>query len=241
MTNLSASNPSPNDDTLARWRDFQKSKLYDGLAALPVILWYGASAGALVPALAAEINRTDIHALDLHFVTEVLARTAAIALVITALVFLVLRGPAKVKSKGVAPRLVAIAGTYLSVLIVWLPQHPMNIALSFLSLFLMLGGAGFATFALLHLGRSFSLMPEARRLVTDGPYASIRHPLYVGEFLATLGLMLQYLSPLAVLIVVCVIALQFQRMHNEELVLSEMFPEYQGYRARTARLVPGVY
>ena len=120
-------------------------------------------------------------------------------------------------------------------------EQPASLALSLTSLVLILCGVCFSCFALLHLGRSFSLMPEARRLVTDGPYASIRHPLYVGEFAATLGLMLQYLSPMAIAIVVTVVLLQFQRMANEEQVLSEMFPEYGEYRLRTARLLPGIY
>lgn len=31
------------------------------------------------------------------------------------------------------------------------------------------------------LGRSLSVMPEARRLVQDGPYGIVRHPLYLCE------------------------------------------------------------
>jgi protein-S-isoprenylcysteine O-methyltransferase Ste14 len=34
---------------------------------------------------------------------------------------------------------------------------------------------------------------------------------------------------------------QFERMKNEELVLMALFPEYEAYRLRTARLVPGLY
>jgi protein-S-isoprenylcysteine O-methyltransferase Ste14 len=36
-------------------------------------------------------------------------------------------------------------------------------------------------------------------------------------------------------------AVQLWRMHEEEKVLEAQFPEYSEYRARTARLVPGVY
>jgi protein-S-isoprenylcysteine O-methyltransferase Ste14 len=31
------------------------------------------------------------------------------------------------------------------------------------------------------------------------------------------------------------------RMKNEEAVLAGLFPEYEAYKARTARLVPGLY
>ena len=94
---------------------------------------------------------------------------------------------------------------------------------------------------MLFRSRSFSLMAEARRLVTDGPYAYIRHPLYLGEAAAMLGLMLQFVSPLALGIAAVQLAFQLERMKNEEQILSEMFPEYSAYMQRTARLVPGLY
>ena len=84
-------------------------------------------------------------------------------------------------------------------------------------------------------------MAEARRLVTDGPYASIRHPLYLGEAISTVGLTLQYSSPLAFSIMALQFAFQFQRMKNEEEVLARQFAEYEGYRFRTARILPGIF
>src|SRR5205085_10247731 len=134
--------------------------------------------------------------------------------------------------------LMALCGKYLGVAVVWLPPQPMGIGLSLLSLGFLLGGLGFCAFSMAHLGRSFSLMAEARRLVTDGPYALIRHPLYLGEAISTFGLTLQYSSPLAFSIMALQFALQFQRMKNEEEVLARQFAEYEGYRLRTARILP---
>jgi protein-S-isoprenylcysteine O-methyltransferase Ste14 len=223
------------------WSVFQRTKVCDFLAATPVIFFYGASAGHQIPDLAAKLDAVDSNTLDVAFMISVLARTAGIALVLLALVLLLVRRPAKAKAKGVLPRVSAIAGTYLSLVIVWLPPYPTGPVLSFISLLLIVGGVGFSIFALLHLGRSFSLMAEARRLVTDGPYASIRHPLYLGEAASMLGLTLQYLSPLALTVLAIQFGLQLMRMKNEEQVLASLFDEYEAYHMRTARLLPGLY
>ena len=84
-------------------------------------------------------------------------------------------------------------------------------------------------------------MPEARRLVTSGLYGVMRHPLYLAEELATLGILLQFLSVWALLLCAAHIAFQLRRMHNEEMLLAQAFTEYEAYRTRTARLLPGVY
>ena len=223
------------------WREFQASKLYDLMAAAPLFAWYSISAGHMLPALKDRLAPVSIEALNLHSIATLLAQGAAIVLVLTAMAFLLLRRPPKAKAKGMLPRLAACAGTYLGILVVWLPPVPMGIALSLTSLLLIGAGTGFAIYALLHLGRSFSLMAEARHLVTDGPYAQVRHPLYLGEAVSMIGLTLQYLSPLALLIAAAQIGFQFVRMKNEERVLAGLFPEYEAYAARTARLVPGVY
>ena len=155
--------------------------------------------------------------------------------------FLILRNPAKAKAKGLMPRVAAFFGTYLAVALAWLPKQEIGLELSLVSLVLMLAGAGFSIYSILHLGRSFSLMAEARRLVTDGPYAHIRHPLYLGEAVSLFGFTLQFFSPLAFLIFAVQISFQLVRMKNEECVLEGLFPEYVGYKARTARVIPGLY
>ena len=77
--------------------------------------------------------------------------------------------------------------------------------------------------------------------MTRGPYALVRHPLFLGEMIALVGVALQNLSGSALLLLGLVCAFQFQRMKYEERVLFQIFPEYADYTARTARLVPGVY
>jgi protein-S-isoprenylcysteine O-methyltransferase Ste14 len=69
----------------------------------------------------------------------------------------------------------------------------------------------------------------------------VRHPLYLAEAVAALGALINFLSAWALVLVAVQIALQMVRIHYEERVLRETFPEYESYARRTARLIPGVY
>lgn len=95
--------------------------------------------------------------------------------------------------------------------------------------------------SLFSLGRSFGIMPRARGLVQRGVYRWVRHPIYLGEFLAFGGLTLMALSPLTLAVYTTFVALQVYRLVLEERTLTDAYPEYNIYRERTARLLPGVY
>ena len=103
---------------------------------------------------------------------------------------------------------------------------------------LMAAGLGFSIYAAASLQRCFGMAPEARGLVTGGAYRLVRHPLYLGEFVAFLGALLPVLSPFTLLIYLTFCGLQARRVALEERVLAETFPEYGEYRRRTPALVP---
>ena len=142
--------------------------------------------------------------------------------------------------QGFYPRLAAIVGTFSTVGLAWLPPQELSSTLYLISLLLIIGGSAFALCAVLVLGRSISLMPEARRLITWGPYAVVRHPLYVGEMIATAGLAMQFLMPWALLILGLSCLFQFERVRNEERLLLQACSRYRDYMANTARFLPGV-
>ena len=145
------------------------------------------------------------------------------------------------KSEGWLPRIAALAGLTMLYALLLFPRAAPDAAWDSVSLALLLAGHFLCAVTLSQLGRSFSVMPEARRLVTAGIYSRIRHPLYLAEAVATLGVLLQYRSVGAALLVAAQFAVQLWRMHEEEKVLEAQFPDYAGYRRRTARVLPGVY
>jgi protein-S-isoprenylcysteine O-methyltransferase Ste14 len=144
------------------------------------------------------------------------------------------------KAKGIEPRVSALLGTFLSAGLAALPQTELGPVSSITSTLLIITGAVLSFVVLRWLGKSFSILAEARRLVTTGPYKVVRHPLYLCEGIALLGVTLQVISPLAVAITLIIALIQFRRMINEEAVLNSAFPEYGAYAARTPRLAPAL-
>jgi protein-S-isoprenylcysteine O-methyltransferase Ste14 len=236
-------------DTAAagRLKALRRSKLYDLLTAAPLIAWYLLSAAQVLPALIQQFAlarlfiQTDPSVLPASLVLGILARGATLLFLgVLVLMFVVRRVPQRT-APGVWPRCAAIAGTFLGVGILLLPPHELSPALYIVSLVLMIGGTVFALAGVLALGRSISVLPQARRLVTSGPYALVRHPVYLGEFVLLVGIALQFFSLWALLLLALQFFFQLVRMTYEERVLLAAFPDYAGYMAKTARLVPGVY
>jgi protein-S-isoprenylcysteine O-methyltransferase Ste14 len=146
------------------------------------------------------------------------------------------------KFAGAIPCAAAILGGFLmSALLLLSPREDLPLWARITASLLVVVGNAFAIMIILRLGRSFSILPEGRRLVTSGPYAVVRHPLYLAEAVATLGAVINFLSPWALLLVVVQLGLQMVRIHYEEKVLKESFPEYEDYAQRTWRLIPGIY
>jgi protein-S-isoprenylcysteine O-methyltransferase Ste14 len=230
-----------------RLEALRRTKLYDLFAAAPIIAWFVFSMAQMLPeldqrvALVMVFVRTDPSVLPATLVFRTLSEVCTLAFFALSIVMYTVRTIPQRGATGFYPRVAAVVGTFSSLGFLLLPPQELSYGLYLASLLLLLAGIVFAICALIFLGRSISLLPEARRLVTGGPYALVRHPLYLGEMVAIAGIALQHLSAWALLLLVLIWALQLQRMRYEEQVLSQSFPEYGDYMARTARLVPGVY
>lgn len=229
------------ESLLTQLKRFQQTKVYDLLAASPIVAWYSFCEYHQLPALANQIGEIGDSNVDALFLASLASKIVSLVFVAALGTMLILRHTPLAKSSGIYPRIAAIAGTYLGVSIVLQQPTELPASLHLLSILLILSGTVFSLYSVMRLGRSISMMPEARKLVTDGPYSMMRHPLYLGEAVALFGLTLQFFSGWSLLILGLQCAFQFERMKNEEKVLASAFPEYLNYMKRTDRLVPGIY
>lgn len=95
------------------------------------------------------------------------------------------------------------------------------------------------------LGRWFSglvAIQPGHRLVTGGIYGVIRHPSYLGLLVNSLGWALAFRSGVGILLTALLVPPLLARIRAEERLLQTQFgDEYDAYRGRTSRLIPGLY
>lgn len=95
------------------------------------------------------------------------------------------------------------------------------------------------------LGRRFSglvAIQKGHRLVTDGLYRIIRNPSYLGLLISVFGWGLAFRSVPGLVLAALFIPPLIGRMRSEEALLARHFgAEYDAYRARSWRLIPGIY
>jgi len=83
---------------------------------------------------------------------------------------------------------------------------------------------------------------KSEKLTTSGPYALVRHPLYLGTALLAVGFIIFlkiYYAGLALLIVMALI--YYKTIKKEEGMLEGRFKGYAGYRKRVPAMIPTVF
>jgi protein-S-isoprenylcysteine O-methyltransferase Ste14 len=112
---------------------------------------------------------------------------------------------------------------------------------------LVVGGVGLILTALGMLalgGRNLSPYPrppDDAGLVTTGPYAIVRHPIYSGVGLMALGWALARCSALTLAYAVILFLFFDIKSRREEQWLQAKFPQYTEYQRRVKKLLPFIY
>jgi protein-S-isoprenylcysteine O-methyltransferase Ste14 len=105
-------------------------------------------------------------------------------------------------------------------------------------------GTVIALIAAINLGKNLTPLPrpkENAELIERGLYGFVRHPIYFGVIVLSLGWGLIQQSTL-VWLYVLIIAIFFDiKSRKEEQWLCERFSEYPKYQGRVRKLVPWIY
>ena len=106
----------------------------------------------------------------------------------------------------------------------------------------VLAGVTLAVWAKLRLGRWFSAtfgVKQGHVLITDGPYALTRHPIYTGILTTMVGATLLWNSLLTLaLAALMAVPLYFHTVFEEALFEQHFGDAYRDYQRRVPRLVP---
>ena len=152
-------------------------------------------------------------------------------------VFLLRRAPRSVSSRPL-DWFVAYVAWFTSFLVRPGGYHPAwagSVGLS-----VQFAGLALWAWAFAKLARSYGIVPADRGLITGGPYALVRHPLYAAYMVGGAGYLIQSLSGWNVLVDGVAVGLQVLRIRLEERHLDGH--AYAQYRSRVRwRLFPGIW
>jgi protein-S-isoprenylcysteine O-methyltransferase Ste14 len=201
--------------------------------AAPVIRVAVNVAGAIGAALFARAS------LEFYLSTHRLIGAAFFAEEMWFVVAFLVRRPARAVSRRPGDWLLAAGGTFGGTLFRPVGAHPpwgvgAGLACQLLGLAVCLA-------SLCALGRSFGFAAADRGLVTRGPYAVVRHPVYAAYVIIQLGYLLQFMALWNALVMLAATGCNIGRALAEERVLAAS-GGYAGYRAQVRwRLLPGIW
>jgi protein-S-isoprenylcysteine O-methyltransferase Ste14 len=151
------------------------------------------------------------------------------------------RGPAVATSGSVTAHACAVIATLTPLAIPLLQGAPQGPGRQLTADSVVLAGVAWSVWAMHSLGTNLSILAQARSVANRGPYRWVRHPLYAGEIVSSLGLAIAAWSPAAIGLWLAFCVMQGYRAVREEQVLVRALPAYRAYRARTAALLPGIF
>ena len=122
-------------------------------------------------------------------------------------------------------------------------MRPTNLSIGALAttgLIFELFGVVLTQVARVYMGRSFGVLPANRGIVSKGPFRWVRHPIYFGWLILSIGYAMSYPNGRNIMLIVTTLPFMVWRIDQEEVHLSAD-PEYRRYMDRVRyRLWPGM-
>src|SRR5437899_3707420 len=215
----------------AYWRDLILGRLLPSLffslfLARELILLWGGVQGVRRPT-------------DLFFVVQQVLALAYFTLLV---VLYAVRLPQRGTDHRLAVIFIAFSGTFAAIGASFLPGGTRRDGLVLVADIVATAGLAYSVWGLAYLRRSFSIIPEARRLVTGGPYRLSRHPVYLGEVATALGVNIATGGWLSAVAIAYFVICELLRIGWEERILAQAFPgEYPAYARRVPRYLPNPF
>jgi protein-S-isoprenylcysteine O-methyltransferase Ste14 len=120
-----------------------------------------------------------------------------------------------------------------------IPQTPISFTIGAV---LTAAGLLFAVWARQVIGRNWSASVTVKQdhaLVTSGPYAWVRHPIYTGLMVALIGSAVALgLVRAAIAVLIALAAISYKLRVEERVMLEQFGATYRAYSARVPRLIP---
>ena len=122
---------------------------------------------------------------------------------------------------------------------------PLRIVAPIVAVILAIGSVYFSWIALKALGRQWSFVAgvmSGHRLIQEGPYSVVRHPLYVCFFGLTFSTGIVWSEPMGLLVSTILFWIGvWIRVRSEEKILRETFgAEFEEYAKRVPAFLPGL-
>ena len=153
-------------------------------------------------------------------------------------IILLTAGKPLARYETLAPNVLAVLagfGVYAFGLLAPAETRPFGVLVPLL---LIASGAAIVLLSLFYLKRAFSVTPQARTVVRSGPYALVRHPMYVGNILSITGWGLVIGTPQALLLSLFACVLQVCRAHYEDRLLAKTFVDYGAHMSNVNGFFP---
>lgn len=144
------------------------------------------------------------------------------------------------RTSSVNLRTLAASGGMLILPCLMRPTNPSIGALATSGLIFELFGIVLSQVARVYMGRSFGVLPANRGIVSKGPFRWVRHPIYFGWLILSIGYAMSYPNARNIILIATTFPFMVWRIGQEEVHLSAD-PEYRRYMDRVRyRLWPGV-